>query len=124
MYLYIYYISKIMDGFNTRLDMTQILETVDELWRENAKWIEEERWKDPTFVWGLPEGAVIIPHHDYRYPIIILLGVFLVLFIIHYLIYHFKKKEHPIRKAIINSLIVMWILIVAWIILLVFFYRY
>ena len=50
MYLYIYYISKIMDGFNTRLDMTQILETVDELCRENAKWIEEERWKDPTFV--------------------------------------------------------------------------
>lgn len=113
-----------MDGFNTRLDMTQILETVDELWRENAKWIEEERWKDPTFVWGLPEGAVIIPHHDYRYLIIILLGVFLVLFIIHYLIYHFKKKEHPIRKALLWWLACIFLIIILDLLLAIIYWTF
>ncbi len=112
-----------MEELNSEFVMNALIKKdVDELGRENAKWIEEERWKDPTFAyWEFPEGTVFFQQHKYAYPIIIFLGTFLLIFTIHYLIYHFKKKEHPIRKAIINSLIVMWILIIVRI-MIWFFY--
>jgi hypothetical protein len=41
-----------MEELNSEFVMNALIKKdVDELGRENAKWIEEERWKDPTFAY-------------------------------------------------------------------------
>ena len=42
-----------MEELNSEFDMNALIkkDVVDELGRENAKRIEEERWKDPTFAY-------------------------------------------------------------------------
>ena len=48
------------------------------------------------------------------YPIIIPLGAFLLTFIIYYLIYHYKRDNHAFRKAILHTLLFLWIFLLVW----------